>query len=925
MKRIIPLYTIFSLLFSSGTALSTALDDYVATPDPNYTYSLANTISGTGYTAYVLEMTSQQWRDASEVDRPIWQHWLIIIIPDTAMSAFHTAFLWIDGGSNGGDPPNTIDEDVITMATTARTVVASLEMVPNEPLTFTDETESRTEDEIIAYTFDKYLNDTTDETWPLLLPMVKSAVRAMDTVQDYVPTVAPELQVDDFVVSGGSKRGWTTWLTAAADDRVRAIFPAVINMPNFDEQVNHHYSAYGFYSSAVQDYVDLNVLDRFSTPEGQDLLAIVDPYEYRDRYANLPKYEICSTGDQFFLPDSHQFYFSDIPGEKYVRFVPNTDHGIDDDSVVLGAAAYYISLLHSWPRPSFSWTLPDRNTIRVESATHPLQVKLWQANNPTARDFRLDTIGPAWTSTVLEDQGEDVYVGHVPTPEEGWTAFFLELVYLLSPPFNFYFTTEVRVVPDLYPGETPTPTHTPTETPTPTPTPTPTFTSTPTATATPTGTSTMTPTATPTPRWSDAGWATSAGPSDHAGYVLYGAETGGMAGIASPTEGRLEHLLCHFQVNDLWFTGLVVSNIDSHQEAEVAIKAYDRDGLILSQADLLIPPHGKVSRMVSDPSFLNLSSAQGWIHVDGNTETVACLVYKHRQGQGMAALTSGLPSDELVFPHFHRSETWWTGLALVNPGEGDITVRITAFSNEGITVDMTVLDIPGHGQLLRLLDDLLELGTTESGWLLVEVDLGEVSGLAVYGTRQVTPNRIAALSQGVPTTHSYVSDFRSGAGWWTGLSLVNPAPMDGNATVILSACSSSGMPLEQEVVLLGGLQKVSDFVSHLFDLGFYQSGWVDIESDYPIVALQTLNAGPPDPTASGLAGMIAQNAGTVLHFPHYDVGSVWWTLFALLNPGDSLLELRLQAYDSEGSLAGSQLLQLPQNISLRGDAETLLR
>ncbi len=31
------------------------------------------------------------------------------------------------------------------------------------------------------------------------------------------------------------------------------------------------------------DYVTENVFDRFDTPLGQDLLAIVDPYEYRDR------------------------------------------------------------------------------------------------------------------------------------------------------------------------------------------------------------------------------------------------------------------------------------------------------------------------------------------------------------------------------------------------------------------------------------------------------------------------------------------------------------------------------------------------------------------------------------------------------------------------------------------------------------------
>ena len=52
-------------------ALATPLDDYVATPDANYRYSLENTIKGDGYTAYVLDMISQSWRNKIEVDRTL--------------------------------------------------------------------------------------------------------------------------------------------------------------------------------------------------------------------------------------------------------------------------------------------------------------------------------------------------------------------------------------------------------------------------------------------------------------------------------------------------------------------------------------------------------------------------------------------------------------------------------------------------------------------------------------------------------------------------------------------------------------------------------------------------------------------------------------------------------------------------------------
>jgi len=77
----------------------------------------------------------------------------------------------------------------------------------------------RSEDAIIAYTFDKFLK-TQDPTWPLLLPMVKSAVRAMDTPRTSYQDHRRQGPDQDFVVTGGSKRGWIL-----ADRRCRQARP----------------------------------------------------------------------------------------------------------------------------------------------------------------------------------------------------------------------------------------------------------------------------------------------------------------------------------------------------------------------------------------------------------------------------------------------------------------------------------------------------------------------------------------------------------------------------------------------------------------------------------------------------------------------------------------------------------------------------
>jgi PhoPQ-activated pathogenicity-related protein len=76
---------------------------------------------------------------------------------------------------------------------------------------------------------------------------------------------------------------------------------------------------------------------------------------------------------------------------------------------------------------------------------------LWEATNSSARDFRLETIGAAWTSSTLADQGGGVYLAEVPEPPQGWTAFMVEMTCPSAGPYPFKFTTEVSVVPQTLP------------------------------------------------------------------------------------------------------------------------------------------------------------------------------------------------------------------------------------------------------------------------------------------------------------------------------------------------------------------------------------------------------------------------------------------------------------------------------------------
>jgi PhoPQ-activated pathogenicity-related protein len=433
----------------------TALDRYVAAPDSHFAFrKTADLPASGGVKATILELTSQQWLTAAEVDRPIWKHWLVVYRPKNVTS--DVGLLWIGGGANNGKRPSRVNAVLANLARDTGTVTAELRMVPNQELTLLGDPERkpRKEDDLIAYTWDRFFR-TGDERWPLRLPMTKAAVKAMDAVTAWSASAdGGQIAVRRFVVSGGSKRGWTTWTTAAVDRRVVAIAPAVIDVLNVQPSFVHHWRAYGFWAPAVEDYVAQGIMDWMGTPQFAALMAIEDPWSYRDRLT-MPKYLLNSAGDQFFLPDSAQFYREGLKGETLLRYIPNSDHSLDETDAFDSLGAFYTSVVKATPRPKASWTIVANGALRVTTSAAPRTARLWSASNPNARDFRLETFGKQWAATPLTPVGPNTWEIKVLAPTKGWTAYFAELTFDVGAKAPLVITTDVRVTPETLPFAAP--------------------------------------------------------------------------------------------------------------------------------------------------------------------------------------------------------------------------------------------------------------------------------------------------------------------------------------------------------------------------------------------------------------------------------------------------------------------------------------
>ena len=430
-----------------------ALDAYVARPEAAYGWKVDHPISGPGYHGAVLRLTSQTWLDASKVDKPVWTHWLTVITPDDVRH--REGFLYIDGGKTGDPAPVVAADRFSKLATDTKSVVAVVADVPNQPLRFADDPgRPRSEDEIIAYQQAKFARGKRDPEILARLPMVKSGTAAMTAVQQYLASEAGGgRKLDGFVVSGGSKRAWTAWLVAAVDKRVVGVIPIVINVLSVDDTARHHWRALGYFSPALKDYVENGLIPGMIGSPGMNAVQkLEDPLNYMDRpRMRMPKYVINAVGDEYFPPDNTRYGYHKLPEMKRLRMLPNSKHSTAGTDIMESITAFYGAMLDRRPIPSYAWKVRKDGAIVVRTQTRPTQVNLWQGSNTKARDFRVDSIGKAFTSTPLQRRPDGTYVGKVAKPAAGYTAYFVELVYPSGGPYPFKFTTEVSVIPDVLP------------------------------------------------------------------------------------------------------------------------------------------------------------------------------------------------------------------------------------------------------------------------------------------------------------------------------------------------------------------------------------------------------------------------------------------------------------------------------------------
>jgi PhoPQ-activated pathogenicity-related protein len=272
--------------------------------------------------------------------------------------------------------------------------------------------------------------------------MVRAAVAAMDAAVEIARTEW-RLGIEGFVVTGASKRGWTSWLTTAIDPRVVGVVPQVIDMLSMGRHLRLQTQSFGGLSDKLTDYTSRGIEKLLGTPRGRELIGIVDPFTYRDRLT-APKLISLGTNDPYWPLESLDLYRGDLPGPCWVSYCPNAGHGIPMQrwGGLVVAMGKHVS--GDEPLPELRWRFEragDGVACVMHAAAQPERAVLWQTESAT-RDFRQ----AKWLPAAVAGDGPEWEVPLTLGAGGGrWKAAVVEVHYPRKP-IPLVLTTSVHVL-----------------------------------------------------------------------------------------------------------------------------------------------------------------------------------------------------------------------------------------------------------------------------------------------------------------------------------------------------------------------------------------------------------------------------------------------------------------------------------------------
>jgi hypothetical protein len=189
---------------------------------------------------------------------------------------------------------------------------------------------------------------------------------------------------------------------------------------------------------------------------------------------------------------------------------------------------------------------------------------------------------------------------------------------------------------------------------------------------------------------------------------------------------------------------LSIINLDGRPGRITARLFGDNGGMIGDTRTLEISANGKL-RMTDQTFFVNAGGLlrQGYLEISSDGVRICGSVVFGDPGREV--FSSALPlvgelKRSMVFSQLASDEDYFTGIALVNPGPGEVRAVIDVYDAEGNRAATGERVIPAHGRSTGVLTQYfpsLAGQNRSSGYIVVNAD-GDLAGFALFGTHGLT-------------------------------------------------------------------------------------------------------------------------------------------------------------------------------------------
>ena len=295
----------------------------------------------------------------------------------------------------------------------------------------------------------------------------------------------------------------------------------------------------------------------------------------------------------------------------------------------------------------------------------------------------------------------------------------------------------------------------------------------------------------------------------------------------------------HFDTTGGWQTYFGLINLGDQTE-KILRRSYDLNGEPVASDTIELAPGQKVEEDASYLGIIKTDSRCMSASTESGRDSLAGYI-KFRnpssgsKGRALVPLTMIERSPALIAPHIASDGYWWTGIAVMNAGNSDSTVTISACDKEGNQIGCLEQSLRAKQNFVRMASNIFPGAPAEdiASMKFFSGDGQPLCGLLLYGTSdELQLAGLPLLPSIVSPVHlPHLACFEP---WWTGVGLMNAG--DAPADVQFSLFDKDGDILESTMRSLNPAQRLAITIRDLFgaDNISQAARYLKIESSQPL-------------------------------------------------------------------------------------------